>query len=405
MARKRLNRGYLEISLYLSITVCIGIAFTYLLFNSTGFFLGIAKVFRVLRPILVGFFLAYLLLPLVRRVEFYIVSNVFPRKSKKFRYVTSVFITYILFLLFAYAFFYALLPQIVNSIIDNIQNLKKYEQLLGDWLIELNERYAISKIAGWTDEEVYAWSMGLLGSGIEWLSSQMPDFVSQAINMASALFNALVSFVVSIYVVLDKDTFKGQFKKMLFALFPPHVVDTVVRVLKDVDRMFGGFVSGKFIDSVIIGILFFVFMKLLHIPESVLISVVMGVANMIPTFGPFMGGIPCVIFMVFVDYRYALTLAILIIVLQQFDGNVLDPKILGDSLGISAFWVVFSVVFFGGIFGVWGMFFGVPTFAVLYKETGELIDYLLRKKRYPVSREAYAKAGFSPRPVEEQPQE
>ena len=236
--------------------------------------------------------------------------------------------------------------------------------------------------------------MGLLGSGIDWISAQMPDFVSQAINMASALFNALVSFVVSIYVVLDKDTFKGQFKKMLFALFPPHVVDTVVRVLKDVDRMFGGFVSGKFIDSVIIGILFFVFMKLLHIPESVLISVVMGVTNMIPTFGPFMGGIPCVIFMVFVDYRYALTLAILIIVLQQFDGNVLDPKILGDSLGISAFWVVFSVVFFGGIFGVWGMFFGVPTFAVLYKETGELIDYLLRKKRYPVSREAYAKAGF-----------
>ena len=276
---------------------------------------------------------------------------------------------------------------------------------MGNWLIDLNERYAISKIAGWTDEEVYSWAMGLLGSGIEWLSSQMPDFVSQTINMASALFNALVSFVVSIYVVLDKDTFKGQFKKMLFALFPPHVVDTVVRVLKDVDRMFGGFVSGKFIDSVIIGILFFVFMKLLHIPESVLISVVMGVTNMIPTFGPFMGGIPCVIFMVFVDYRYALTLAILIIVLQQFDGNVLDPKILGESLGISAFWVVFSVVFFGGIFGVWGMFFGVPTFAVLYKETGELIDYLLRKKRYPVSREAYAKAGFSPRPVEEQPQE
>ena len=223
--------------------------------------------------------------------------------------------------------------------------------------------------------------------------------------MASTVFNALISFVVSIYVVLDKDTFKGQFKKLLYALFPPNVVETVVRVLKDADRMFGGFVSGKFIDSIIIGILCFVFMKLLHIPEAVLISAVVGVTNMIPTFGPFMGGIPCVILMIFVDYRYALTLAILIIVLQQFDGNVLGPKILGDSLGISAFWVVFSVVFFGGIFGVWGMFFGVPTFAVIYKETGDFIDYLLRKKRYPVNEEAYAKAGFVPRAAEEQPQE
>ncbi len=405
MARKRINRGYLEISLYLAITVCIGVAFTYLLFNSSGFFLGIVKVFRVVRPILIGFILAYLLLPLVRRVQYYIVSNVFKNQSRKFQYVMSVFVTYVLFLLFVFAFFYALLPQIVSSIIDNIQNLTQYAELLAGWVLEINERYSISTIAGWTEEQVRNWAMGLVGNGIQWISNRFPGFINQTINMASTVFNALISFVVSIYVVLDKDTFKGQFKKLLYALFPPNVVETVVRVLKDADRMFGGFVSGKFIDSIIIGILCFVFMKLLHIPEAVLISAVVGVTNMIPTFGPFMGGIPCVILMIFVDYRYALTLAILIIVLQQFDGNVLGPKILGDSLGISAFWVVFSVVFFGGIFGVWGMFFGVPTFAVIYKETGDFIDYLLRKKRYPVNEEAYAKAGFVPRAAEEQPQE
>ncbi|MBQ3391305.1 MAG: AI-2E family transporter [Clostridia bacterium] len=405
MARRRLNRGYLEISLYLALTVCIGITFTYLLFNSAGFFAGVAKVLRVVRPILVGFFLAYLLLPIVRRVRRHVVSKVAKNMSDRGQYIWSVFLTYVLFLALVYAFVYFLLPQIVNSLIDNVRNISKYSELIASKMMELDERYSISTLSGYTREEVRRWAAGLLGNGIQWINSRMPGLLAQAFSIANSMFNALISFVISIYVILDKDTFKGQFKRMLYALFRPETVENILRVIKDVDRMFGGFIAGKFIDSVIIGLLCFILMKFLRIPEATLVSTIVGVTNMIPTFGPFIGGVPCVILMIFVDYRAALTLAIMLVALQQFDGNILGPKILGDSLGISAFWVVFAVVFFGGVFGIWGMIFGVPTFAVIYKELGDLINYLLRKKQYPLSSEAYATGDFVPSPSEEQPQE
>lgn len=405
MARRRLNRGYLEISLYLALTVCIGITFTYLLFNSAGFFAGVAKVLRVVRPILVGFFLAYLLLPIVRRVRRHVVSKVAKNMSDRGQYIWSVFLTYVLFLTLVYAFVYFLLPQIVNSLIDNVRNISKYSELIASKMMELDERYSISTLSGYTREEVRRWAAGLLGNGIQWINSRMPGLLAQAFSIANSMFNALISFVISIYVILDKDTFKGQFKRMLYALFRPETVENILRVIKDVDRMFGGFIAGKFIDSVIIGLLCFILMKFLRIPEATLVSTIVGVTNMIPTFGPFIGGVPCVILMIFVDYRAALTLAIMLVALQQFDGNILGPKILGDSLGISAFWVVFAVVFFGGVFGIWGMIFGVPTFAVIYKELGDLINYLLRKKQYPLSSEAYATGDFVPSPSEEQPQE
>ncbi|MBQ6059010.1 MAG: AI-2E family transporter [Clostridia bacterium] len=405
MARRRLNRGYLEISLYLALTVCIGITFTYLLFNSAGFFAGVAKVLRVVRPILVGFFLAYLLLPIVRRVRRHVVSKVAKNMSDRGQYIWSVFLTYVLFLTLVYAFVYFLLPQIVNSLIDNVRNISKYSELIASKMMELDERYSISTLSGYTREEVRRWAAGLLGNGIQWINSRVPGLLAQAFSIANSMFNALISFVISIYVILDKDTFKGQFKRMLYALFRPETVENILRVIKDVDRMFGGFIAGKFIDSVIIGLLCFILMKFLRIPEATLVSTIVGVTNMIPTFGPFIGGVPCVILMIFVDYRAALTLAIMLVALQQFDGNILGPKILGDSLGISAFWVVFAVVFFGGVFGIWGMIFGVPTFAVIYKELGDLINYLLRKKQYPLSSEAYATGDFVPSPSEEQPQE
>ena len=326
MARRRLNRGYLEISLYLALTVCIGITFTYLLFNSAGFFAGVAKVLRVVRPILVGFFLAYLLLPIVRRVRRHVVSKVAKNMSDRGQYIWSVFLTYVLFLALVYAFVYFLLPQIVNSLIDNVRNISKYSELIASKMMELDERYSISTLSGYTREEVRRWAAGLLGNGIQWINSRMPGLLAQAFSIANSMFNALISFVISIYVILDKDTFKGQFKRMLYALFRPETVENILRVIKDVDRMFGGFIAGKFIDSVIIGLLCFILMKFLRIPEATLVSTIVGVTNMIPTFGPFIGGVPCVILMIFVDYRAALTLAIMLVALQQFDGNILGPR-------------------------------------------------------------------------------
>ncbi|MBQ2697888.1 MAG: AI-2E family transporter, partial [Clostridia bacterium] len=363
--KKKLNRGYLEISIYLSITVCIGILFTWLLFNSEGFFAAIGKIFAVLRPILVGFILAYLLLPLVHRIQRQICTRLLPRCTRTTQYHFAIFLTYVLLGLMLYAVFTTLLPRLVTSVVHVLQSLRSDADRLAGWLAEICRQYSLTSMLGLSDAEVYSWAYNMLHSTVNLSGEDMTAIIGQAIGLASTLMNSLISLVISVYVLLDASVFKTQFKRLLYAIIPTHSVNFVVKVLKDADRMYSGFVSGKFIDSLIIGILCFFFMTVLKIPEAVPISTIVGVTNMIPTFGPFIGGIPCVLMMLVIDYRHAITLALLIIALQQFDGNILGPKILGDSLGISAFWVVFSVVVAGGLFGVWGMFFGVPIFAVL----------------------------------------
>ena len=195
----------------------------------------------------------------------------------------------------------------------------------------------------------------------------------------------LIGIIVSVYVLMSKEKFIGQGKKMLYAVLKPHFANNVLTVLRQSNRIFGGFISGKLIDSLIIGIICFIGLYFMKTPYTVLVSVIVGVTNIIPFFGPFIGAVPSAFLVLISDsgginIMGCIYFLIFILALQQFDGNILGPKILGDSTGLSSFWVLFSILLFGGLFGVLGMVIGVPLFAVIYDIVKKFICASLRKK-------------------------
>ena len=183
--------------------------------------------------------------------------------------------------------------------------------------------------------------------------------------------------------MFSKEKFAAQTKKILYALFSKQHTDRILRNTRRTHHIFGGFVTGKLLDSLIIGIITFVVLFIVRMPYAVLISVIIGVTNVIPFFGPIIGAIPCALILLFEDPLKALLFIIIIIIIQQFDGNLLGPKILGDSTGLPAFWVIFAILLGGGLFGFLGMLLGVPTFAVVYSLLKTLIEERKKKKNQP----------------------
>ena len=199
----------------------------------------------------------------------------------------------------------------------------------------------------------------------------------------------LIAVIVSVYLLMRKDIFSAQSKKIVYSLFRTDIADLVVGEARNAYRIMSGFINGKLLDSLIIGILCLVCCNLLKFPYPALIAVVVGVTNIIPFFGPFIGAIPCGLLIFLVNPLQAVYFAIFILALQQFDGNILGPKILGDSTGLASFWVLFSILLFGGLFGFAGMVLGVPVFAMIYSIISRLVAYGLRSRNLPVATEEY----------------
>ena len=219
------------------------------------------------------------------------------------------------------------------------------------------------------------------------------DFVSNvtkgALNFLIGIKDFILGLIVSVYLLLSKENLLAQIKKMTLAIFPKRTCQRIFNVYHKSNKMFIGFISGKIIDSIIIGILCFIIMRIIGINYSVLISLIIGVTNIIPFFGPFIGAIPSAMLVFFDDPRDVIPFLIFILILQQFDGNILGPRILGDSTGLPAFWVLFAIFLGGGLFGFTGMLLGVPTFALIYALFRDFIENNLKNKRLPTETKAY----------------
>ena len=213
------------------------------------------------------------------------------------------------------------------------------------------------------------------------------------LGIFKALWNFVIGFILSIYVLGSKEKFAGQAKKIAYALFDRKAGNEIISNFRFIHSTFIGFIGGKIVDSIIIGIICFVCTSIIGTPYAILVSVIIGVTNIIPFFGPWIGGIPSALLVLMVDPVQALYFAILILVIQQFDGNILGPKILGDSTGLSGFWVIFAITIFSGLFGVLGMVVGVPIFAVIYAGVKSVVDRLLRKKDLPTEIQPYMTVG------------
>lgn len=378
------------------------ILFYYILFHRSNLQEGLNTCIAVSMPIIDGFILAYLLSPVLNKVEQKIIKPLYIKaklpmteKNRKRIRAFSILTTVVLVLVIVYEFFSLVIPEVIRSIQSIIFQFPTYLNNLSIWALGLiKDNPDMEEVV---NQLIDRYSVKIL----EYLNTNLLPHINELvktlslslIGMLKALWNFLIGFIISIYLLGSKERFAGQAKKIAYALFDRKAGNEIISDFRFIHSTFIGFVGGKIVDSIIIGIICFICTNLIGTPYAILVSVIVGVTNVIPFFGPWIGGIPSVLLVLMVDPRQALYLAVLILIIQQFDGNYLGPKILGDSTGLTSFWVIFAITIFSGLFGLLGMIAGVPIFAVIYAGIKAIIHRRLRRKNLPVETEPYMNVG------------
>ena len=297
----------------------------------------------------------------------------------------------LLLLLAVGGFFQYVIPQIATSIQSIANQFPTYVNNLSAWLEEIlvDNPEIEEKVTGLFNtysKDLENWFNRTL---LPQMNAILKTVSMSMISIFKALWNLVIGLIISVYLLSNKEKFLCQTKKITYAFLDTRRANALIEDARLIDRTFGGFISGKILDSLIIGIICFFCMSLLQFPWPMLISVIVGVTNIIPFFGPFIGAIPCALLILMVNPLQCLYFIIFILILQQFDGNFLGPKILGGTTGLSSFWVIFSITIFSGLMGVPGMIFGVPLFAVFYALIKRRTDKNLNRKGMPTETGKY----------------
>ncbi len=402
------------IGLTIFLALAAAIAFYFMMFHLSVIYDTITLVTFILRPIFLGLILAFLLLPVHRHIFGFLKGRFWDSRKNNQKLLGCLNgLSIALSLLFAFAIVYVLLdmvaPQIYISIVGLLQAIPDYiknaELVLLEFLednpeiqaavMSSYEKLAVS-LQDWLNVEVLP-NLESINSTFTWLKETVLPNITGMVSNVSALVvqllmlikDILIAIIVSVYLLARKDTFAAQSKKIVYSLFSPEHGDFIVEETRAAYRIMSGFINGKLLDSLIIGVITLVCCNLFHFPYPVLIAAIVGVTNIIPFFGPFIGAIPSALLILMVDPIQWVYFVLFILVLQQFDGNILGPKILGESTGLASFWVLFSILLFGGLFGFAGMVLGVPCFAILYSMIRRLIHCGLRRHNLPTSTAVY----------------
>ncbi len=364
--------------------VCILVFF--LLFRFQGFSDFWEKVMAALAPILFGLAIAYILNPIesfwektflkwFRKIEKESTRNHLARGL-------SIGITILLFVIAIVGLLLAVIPALIQSVATLANTMPSQVEAFIDWLekFELPDNQFMDTIENTLtsfSDNLNSWlKTNLLPQAQTYLAS----LTTGVLSIAKGIFNFIIGIIVAIYVLTIKDTLKGQSKKIIYAVFKPKQANIVLTTVRKSSDIFGGFISGKLVDSAIIGVICYFGCLILNIPQPLLIAVIIGVTNIIPVFGPFIGAVPALLLVVIQSPIHALYLLIFIVILQQVDGNIIGPKILGNSTGLSTFWVMFAILIGSGMFGFMGMLLGVPIFGVIYYIIKQLVAYGVRKR-------------------------
>ena len=378
--------------------VSASMLFYFFLFRMDVVFGTLRKLISIMMPVICGAIIAYLLIPIVNFQEGHFYKylihkkhrNPSKRQRKVVRYVSIIFA-----LIFAFLIIYSLLamivPSIIESIISIINDFPRYFQNIRHWLESLLK-------------DNPEWQTTVF-SYIEQYSPKLENFLNVQIlpqlrailqHLSTGVFgtlvfikNLLIGLIISIYLMAGKEEFVTQSKMFVYAFLSTEHANSVVKGFRFAHRTFVGFIVGKIVDSVIIGILCYIGTTLIGTPYALLVSVVVGVTNVIPFFGPYLGAIPTAFIILMVNPMQCLYFLIFILLLQQFDGNILGPKILGNSTGLSSFMVIVAILLFGGIMGIPGMIIGVPTLAVIMAGIKTFRTYNLRQKSMPMDESVY----------------
>lgn len=389
-------RPYLAKGVMVFLVFCACALVFFALYRINGVWQILDKIFTALRPILIGMIIAYLLNPIEKKIELIFVNRYSMDKTRKpavlqkvGRIVSSI-LTLIIFIGFLSAFFFLIVP----ALVDNIQNFIDAFPRRSEAFI----RWFTSIINGdGKHPEVMGYLMQASDSIQNWFNnSVMPNIASYVSTVTSgvwsvllALKDFLIGLIIGVVTFIEKEHIEGLGKKMIYVFWKPKTANGVIEVVHKSHKVFGGFITGKIIDSIIIGILTFIVLLIVRMPYAGMIATIIGITNVIPFFGPLIGAIPCLVILLLVDPIYALWFLIIIILVQTFDGYVLGPWILGDSTGLSAFWVIFAIIVGGSLFGVPGMLISVPTFGVIYFLVERAFNRALEKKGLPTETTMY----------------
>lgn len=396
--KRLLENKHARLMFMIFIVGALLIIFNQIVGNYESFSEGVGTIKTIISPFIYGFVMAYLLSPIYNatvRGLYKLLGKYFKNKQRLFSFCKLVAsVVAVVCLIGAVAGLIALIvPQVIESLTGILkslpQRLTQLSALFNDITSKMdNKRLAMkmSEIYAQAQTNLIELAQTKLLPGMGTLVGQVS---TQVLLTLKTMMNVMIGVMACVYMLNSKERFQGQFKKVILATLPKEKAEAVFDFAKFTNRTFGGFINGKIIDSIIIGIICFILMEIFDFPYPILISAIIGITNVIPFFGPFIGAIPAAIIILLVSPIHALYFLILIFILQQVDGNIIGPAILGNTTGIASFWVLFSIVIGGGLFGFIGMVLGVPVFAIIYYYFSRSINKRLEAKGLEFRTDSY----------------
>ena len=364
--------------------IALSIIFFFLIYRFDGFGSAISTLTGILMPFIYGAVIAYLLKPVCNSIESFL-RRFIPEKMNGLINALSVALTILFGLLLVYALVMMIVPQLITSVTTLYYTAQANITKFMNWanhleFIEKNEQIM----------ELLNSAYAALNTNLDtWIKNtllpSMQNIVSGAaigvLNVVTVAKNLIIGIIVAVYMLASRKRFVQQGKLVLHSIVRPRWAQLITEEVKYADKMFGGFINGKIMDSAIIGVLCYIGCLIFKFPSALLVSVIIGVTNVIPFFGPFIGAIPATLLILIQNPIKALWFVLFVLVLQQLDGNIIGPKILGNTTGLSSFWVLFAILLFGGLWGFVGMIVGVPLFAVIYDVIKKLVIHGLQRNQ------------------------
>ena len=358
---------------------------------------GLTRLLEILSPFIFGLVIAYLLNPLVKLLKNRVFGPLFDKlfrnkeKGSRAARMIAVILAEIFMLALITGLFFLIIPQLYSSIETIVVNSPTYIESLTNWATKLLADYPeiskyVAQTLGDVNTNIISWLQTTI---LPKLGSLLSNVGTGVRYVVTTVYNLVIGVIVSVYVLYDMEGFKARAKRLLYSVMSVESAKRFLDALRFTDRTFIGFLNGKLLDSAIIGLICYIFCVIFKMPYALLVSVMIGVTNIIPFFGPLIGAVPSAIIILMVDPFKCLIFIIFVILLQQLDGNFIGPKILGSTVGISGFWVMFSIIVGAGLFGFWGMVLGVPIFVVIYTFVNEGIKKRLQRSDLPVEEKDY----------------
>lgn len=362
--------------------ISLSILFFFLIYRFQGFGDAISKLTGILMPFIYGAVIAYLLKPVCNCVENFL-RRLLPEKMGTAANMLAVAISLLFGILVVYALFMMIVPQLITSVTTLYYTARNNLNDFVDWASHQEIIASNQKLLDFI-ETSYDNLQDTLDNLVRTkLVPSMQSLLSGAalgvMSFVTFLKNIVIGVIVSVYLLASRKKFGQQCKMILYSLIKPRWADIILEEILYADKMFGGFINGKILDSAIIGVLCYIACLIFKFPSALLVSVIIGVTNVIPFFGPFIGAIPATLLILIQNPIKALWFVLFVLVLQQVDGNIIGPKILGNTTGLSSFWVLFAILLFGGLWGFVGMIIGVPLFAVIYDVLKKFVFHGLRR--------------------------